>query len=377
MVKRVGKYQLGKTLGEGTFGKVKLGVNVESGAKVAIKVLDKRHLHEQNMTEQIKKEISIMKLIKHKNVVNLIDVLISRTKIYLVLELINGGELFFKLANDGRFPEPLARRYFQQLILGIEYCHMQGVCHRDLKPENLLLHDGDILKVSDFGLSAIYNQGDRLLRTTCGTPNYVAPEVLSDDGYDGFTSDIWSCGVILYVFLAGFLPFEDTNTEELFRKIKRAEFKYPPWFTQPAIQLISKILVADSGDRYTIAQIKDDPWFKVGFDETTETPAVVPVTTIRDLDDQEQTEEEVVEDLPETTGPISMNAFELINFAGAFDLSRMFRRLPPGHSGASQFTSFTSDKPAPVIISRLKEALDELSVKYVADEKSYKVIRTN
>eukprot|EP00002_Diphylleia_rotans_P033990 TRINITY_DN7278_c0_g1_i2.p1 TRINITY_DN7278_c0_g1~~TRINITY_DN7278_c0_g1_i2.p1 ORF type:complete len:185 (+),score=49.14 TRINITY_DN7278_c0_g1_i2:340-894(+) len=109
-----------------------------------------------------------------------------------------------------------------------------------------------------------------------------------------------------------------------------------------------------------------------GFDETTETPAVVPVTTIRDLDDQEQTEEEVVEDLPETTGPISMNAFELINFAGAFDLSRMFRRLPPGHSGASQFTSFTSDKPAPVIISRLKEALDELSVKYVADEKSYK-----
>lgn len=123
------------------------------------------------------------------------------------------------------------------MISGVEYCHAKGICHRDLKPENLLLDEDQILKISDFGLSATLQTGDdnsRLLHTTCGTPNYVAPEVLSDKGYEGTCADIWSCGVILYVFLAGYLPFEESTTELLFRKIQRAQFKYPTWFSPGA-----------------------------------------------------------------------------------------------------------------------------------------------
>ena len=209
MVKKVGKYEIGRTLGEGTFGKVKFAVNTETNERVAIKILDKEKIQKQNMGEQIKKEIAVMKMVKQKHVVNLLEVLASRTKIFIVLELVTGGELFDKIVNVGRFDEPTARKYFRQLISGVEYCHKQGVCHRDLKPENLLLDESEMLKISDFGLSALYgsDHNSTLLHTTCGTPNYVAPEVLADKGYDGFSADVWSCGVILYVLLAGCAPF--------------------------------------------------------------------------------------------------------------------------------------------------------------------------
>jgi serine/threonine protein kinase len=155
-VKRVGKYEIGKTLGEGTFGKVKFAVNTETGEKVAIKILDKEKIQKQNMGAQIKKEISIMKMVKHHNIVKLYEVLASRTKIFIVLELITGGELFDKIVAESRFDEKTARFYFRQLIKGVKYCHNQGVCHRDLKPENLLLDEHSDLKISDFGLSALY-----------------------------------------------------------------------------------------------------------------------------------------------------------------------------------------------------------------------------
>jgi serine/threonine protein kinase len=194
MVKKVGKYEIGKTLGEGTFGKVKYAVNSETDERVAIKVLDKEKIQKQNMGAQIKREISIMKMVRNPHVVVLKEVLASRTKIFIVLELVTGGELFDKIVSEGRFDEKTARFYFRQLVAGVEYCHSQGVCHRDLKPENLLLDENEDLKISDFGLSALYDQSNldetdqsraALLHTTCGTPNYVAPEVLADKGYDG------------------------------------------------------------------------------------------------------------------------------------------------------------------------------------------------
>jgi serine/threonine protein kinase len=196
MVKRVGKYEIGRTLGEGTFGKVKQATNVETGQRVAIKILDKDKIHQQSMGNQIKKEINVMKMVKHKHVVNLLEVLASKTKIFIVLELVTGGELFDKIVSVGRFDEADSRKYFRQLVSGVDYCHRQQVCHRDLKPENLLLDEHELLKISDFGLSALYgtDQDSTLLKTTCGTPNYVAPEVLADKGYSGFASDIWSCG---------------------------------------------------------------------------------------------------------------------------------------------------------------------------------------
>jgi 5'-AMP-activated protein kinase catalytic alpha subunit len=204
------------------------------------------------MADQIKREISIMKLVRHPYVVRLHEVLASRTKIYIILEFITGGELFDKIVHHGRLSEAEARRYFQQLIDGVDYCHSKGVYHRDLKPENLLLDSLGNMKISDFGLSALPEQGVSMLRTTCGTPNYVAPEVLSHKGYKGAPADVWSCGVILYVLIAGYLPFDELDLTTLYSKIDKAEFSCPAWFPVGAKSLIQRILDPNPENRITI-----------------------------------------------------------------------------------------------------------------------------
>ncbi|EOY27625.1 CBL-interacting serine/threonine-protein kinase 23 isoform 5, partial [Theobroma cacao] len=241
---RVGKYELGRTLGEGTFAKVKFARNIETEQNVAIKILDKEKVLKHKMIGQIKREISTMKLIRHPNVIHMYEVMASKTKIYIVLEFVTGGELFDKIASRGRLKEDEARKYFQQLINAVDYCHSRGVYHRDLKPENLLLDANGVLKISDFGLSALPQQvrEDGLLHTTCGTPNYVAPEVINNKGYDGARADLWSCGVILFVLMAGYLPFEDSNLTALYKKIFKADFNCPPWFSSSAKKLIKRIL---------------------------------------------------------------------------------------------------------------------------------------
>ena len=265
--RRVGKYEIGISLGEGTFGKVKKAVNVQTGEVVAIKILDKEKIQKQNMGAQVKKEISIMKLVRHHFVVKLKEVLASKTKIFIVLELVTGGELFDKIVEAQRFDTETARFYFQQLVVGTIFCHNNGVCHRDLKPENLLLDGNQNLKISDFGLSSMYEGGDggpdkvTLLHTTCGTPNYVAPEVLADRGYDGYMADTWSIGVILFVFLAGYLPFDEPTMSALFRKISNADFSYPSWFEDDVKDLLDKILVADPKKRLSLMEITRHPWF--------------------------------------------------------------------------------------------------------------------
>lgn len=272
MVKTVGKYDLYGTLGEGAFGKVKYAVNTETNEAVAIKILDKDKIQARNMGAQIKKEISIMKMINHHYVVGVKDVFATSAKIFIVLEFVGGGELFDKIANEGKLSEDKARFYFRQLVEGLEHCHNNGVCHRDLKPENLLLDTEGNLKISDFGFSTL-NIGDadgdgdaraELLHTTCGTPNYVAPEVLGKDGYDGKKADVWSMGVILYVLLAGYLPFDENTMAGLFQKIKAADFEYPGWFSDEARNLISKVLVPDPQQRARISDLKQHSWFTNG-----------------------------------------------------------------------------------------------------------------
>jgi len=178
--------------------------------------------------------------------------------------------LFDKIANEGKLPEDKARFYFKQLVEGLEHCHNNGVCHRDLKPENLLLDTDGNLKISDFGFSTL-NIGDadgdgntraELLHTTCGTPNYVAPEVLGKDGYDGKKADVWSIGVILYVLLAGYLPFDENTMAALFQKIKNADFEYPDWFSSEARDLLSKILIPDPAHRAKLSDLKNHPWMQ-------------------------------------------------------------------------------------------------------------------
>ncbi|XP_074584208.1 CBL-interacting protein kinase 9-like [Curcuma longa] len=356
---RVGKYELGRTLGEGSFAKVKYARNVQTGDSVAIKILDKHHVLRHKMVEQIKREISTMKLIKHPNVVQIHEVIASKTKIYIVLELVDGGELFDKIVNHGKLKEDEARRYFQQLINAVDYCHSRGVYHRDLKPENLILDSFGVLKVSDFGLSAFAPQirEDGLLHTTCGTPNYVAPEVLNDKGYDGTTSDIWSCGVILFVLMAGYLPFDEPNIMNLYKKISKADYSFPAWFSSGAKKLITRILDPNPLTRITIPEILADEWFKKGY----KPPSFEHGEDVS-LDDIDavfnNSEEHLVTEKKEK--PESMNAFELISRSQGFNLGNLFEKQM---GLVKRETRFTSQHPPNEIISKLEEAAKPLGFK--------------
>ncbi|ONK72774.1 uncharacterized protein A4U43_C04F23070 [Asparagus officinalis] len=348
---RVGKYELGRTLGEGSFAKVKYARNTQTNDSVAIKILDKNQLLKHKMVEHIKREISTMKLIKHPNVVQLHEVMASKTKIYIVLEFVQGGELFDKIVNNGKLKEDEARRYFQQLINAVDYCHSRGVYHRDLKPENLLLDSFGVLKVSDFGLSTFSPQirEDGLLHTTCGTPNYVAPEVLDDKGYNGAASDIWSCGVILFVLMAGYLPFDEPSLMGLYKKIWRADFSFPSWFSSGAKKLLKRILDPNSHTRITIPDILKDDWFKNGY----KIPDFEQGEEVN-LDDVDavfsDSQEHLVTERKEK--PESMNAFALISQSAGFNLGNLFEQ----QTGlVKRETRFTSQRPANEIMSKLEE----------------------
>ncbi|PHT68482.1 CBL-interacting protein kinase 33 [Capsicum annuum] len=364
--RRVGKYEIGRTIGEGTFAKVKFARNSETGEPVAIKILDKDKVLKHKMAEQLKREIATMKLIRHPHVVQLYEVLASKTKIFIVLEFVTGGELFDKIVNHGRMHEKEARKYFQQLINAVDYCHSRGVYHRDLKPENLLLDASGNLKVSDFGLSALSQQvrDDGLLHTTCGTPNYVAPEVLNDHGYDGTTADLWSCGVILFVLLAGYLPFDDSNLMNLYKKISAAEFSCPPWMSFGAMKLITRILDPNPMTRITIAEILEDEWFKKDYK--------YPVFNEKEdvnLDDVEavfkDSEEHHVTEKKEEQ-PTPMNAFELISMSKGLNLGNLF-----DEQEFKRETRFTSKCSANEIISKIEEAAKPLG--FDVHKKNYKM----
>ncbi|KAL3536658.1 hypothetical protein ACH5RR_000024 [Cinchona calisaya] len=364
---RVGPYELGKTLGEGSFAKVKFANNVVTGDSVAIKIIDRHRVLRHKMVEQIKREISTMKLIKHPNVLRLIEVMASKTKIYIVLEYVDGGELFDRIAKYGRLKEDEARRYFQQLINAVDYCHSRGVYHRDLKPENLLLDSFGTLKVSDFGLSAFSQQvqEDGLLHTACGTPNYVAPEVLTDKGYDGTSSDIWSCGIILFVLMAGYLPFNDQNLMALYRKIQKAEFSFPTWFSSSSRKLIKSILDPNPLSRITIPEILENDWFKRGYE-----PPKFEQEEGVNLDDIDavfnDSEEHLVTERKEK--PVSMNAFELISRSQSFNLENLFEKQM---GFVKRETRFTSKCPANEIISKIEETAKPLG--FNVQKKNYKM----
>lgn len=276
---RVGKYTLGETLGEGAFGKVKLGVDASAtgrGAEYAIKIMEKTHIEKHGLTLQVRREIAVMKAMRHPNIVNLHEVLNSSKKLYMVMDLVTGGELFDAVAAVGRLSEAAARSYFQQLIDGISYCHSRKVYHRDLKPENLLLSgDRRTLKITDFGLASIKaaNAESELLHTVMGSPHYIAPEIITSakDGYDGSKVDIWACGIILYGMLAGALPFDGDGTRALYRAIVSDPVSFPKHFSYDVIKLLRAMLHKDPAKRAGSDDVRSYPWFKVDYD-----PAQVP-----------------------------------------------------------------------------------------------------
>ncbi|KAM7259572.1 hypothetical protein ACFE04_015313 [Oxalis oulophora] len=338
------RYEVGRLLGQGTFAKVYYARSIQTNQSVAIKVIDKDKVLKVGLMDQIKREITVMRIAKHPNILQLYEVMATKTKIFFVVEHAKGGELFNKIAK-GRLRENIARKYFIQLINAVDYCHSRGVYHRDIKPENLLLDENENLKVSDFGLSALAEckHDDGLLHTTCGTPAYVAPEVIKRKGYDGAKADVWSCGVVLFVMLAGYLPFQDSNLMELYRKIGKAEFKYPSSFPQEVRRLLAKILDPNPKTRISISKIKESPWFRKGLSKQNKTENECQITSFDD-DDSVQLSK--------------FNAFDLISLSAGFDLSGLFEDNP-----RKKELKFTSRQPASVIISKLVDTAKQVGLK--------------
>ncbi|AET37316.1 protein kinase GIN4 Ecym_1058 [Eremothecium cymbalariae DBVPG len=273
---RIGPWMLGETLGVGSTGKVLMAQNVQTGQIAAVKIISKSIFNAQGSTfvgsndpdvlpYGIEREITIMKLLNHPNVLRLYDVWETSTDLYMVLEYVEKGELFNLLIERGPLPENEAVRFFRQIIIGISYCHALGIVHRDLKPENLLLDHKFNIKLADFGMAALESK-DKLLETSCGSPHYAAPEIVSGLPYHGFESDVWSCGVILYALLTGRLPFDedDGNIRKLLLKVQSGEFEMPDKdeISIEAQDLIAKILTVDPSGRIKTREILKHPLLK-------------------------------------------------------------------------------------------------------------------
>ena len=253
-------YSIGRTIGKGTFGKVKLGTHTLTGEKVAVKILEKEKIKDTSDVERVSREIKILKLVRHPNVISLYEIIETPKQLYLIMEYACGGELFNYIVARTRLKESQACLFLQQLLSGVEYLQRLGVVHRDLKPENLLLDENNNLKIVDFGLSNLY-KSEELLKTACGSPCYAAPEMIAGKRYHGSRVDVWSCGVVLFAMLCGYLPFEDPNTSSLYKKILGGEYRCGAWVSAEAQDILKKILNTNPEGRYTVEMIRNHPWY--------------------------------------------------------------------------------------------------------------------
>jgi len=315
----ISNYDIGKEIGSGAFGTVNIAQHRTNGEKVAVKCISKNRIQRRNMGAQVKKEITTMKRLDHPNIVGIREVLMSNSHLYLVLEYCGGGELFTKIATRGKLSENVTKRYFRQIMGAVKFCHNLFVCHRDIKPENILLDAHDNVKIADFGFAAIMepepgsdmgeivdDQNTRLsiidedcehigpieplcdftpdsrtsdspkpnkfrnlpskrmqkMSTMCGTTQYMAPEIVNRDSYRGDKADIWSCGIVLFVLLAGYLPFDSHDSEIVFQKIKAGKFEIPRSVSDLARDVITKMLTANPLFRPGAKTILDHKWLQ-------------------------------------------------------------------------------------------------------------------
>ncbi|CAI0452568.1 unnamed protein product [Linum tenue] len=305
---RIGRYELGKLLGLGTLAKVRFARNTETGENVAIKIIDKEKVLKRQMITQIKREIVTMKHLRHPNVIRTHEA-------------------------EGKLREVAARKYFQQLVTAVDFCHSRGVYHRDLKPENLLLDASQVLKVSGFGWSAL--------------PQQVS--VLHNKGYDGAKADVWSCGVILFVLLAGYLPFDSNNIAVLYKKFVTADYLSPHWFSNSVAELIRRILDPNASTRISTAEIIENEWFQKEYEP--------PVFEQADfgLDDVDSFFNDSSDTRNFVVAP--MNPSELMSTSQSLDLSSPFeKQMELG----KRETGFASKRSANDIMTQIEAAATSL-----------------
>ena len=265
-MEKISDFILSKDIGEGYFGKVKLGIFKPTNEKYAIKIINKK-LMKIKMKKSKFKEIDITKKFNHINVIYVYKVIDTPENYYIVMEYCKNGELFEYISKKERLDEDEASAFFYQIINGVEYIHSKGIAHRDLKLENLLLTEDNIIKIIDFGLSHEFN-GKDLLKTKCGSPSYASPELIAQPFYDGFKSDIWCCGIILYAMLCGYLPFDGDEDKDgkdvLFKNIIEGNLEFPKFISELAKDLIIRLLNVDAKERISIPEIKKHPFYLKG-----------------------------------------------------------------------------------------------------------------
>lgn len=260
--KAIGNYLLGETIGEGTFGKVKLCTHIPTNARYAVKILPREQINTSKKV-LICREISILSKLKHPNIIGFKEILKTPKHFYLVMEYCPCGELFSLVSKKKQIPEEEASFYFYQLINGLEFLHSKGIVHRDIKLENVLLLSNGMIKIIDFGLSNYFTE-NMLLKSSCGSPSYAAPEMLLRKGYDGRSIDIWCSGIILFGMLCGFLPFRGHDDQSLFDKIINGKYSFPNNVSLMAKSLIKKLLTTDFEQRIKIDQIKKNNFYVKG-----------------------------------------------------------------------------------------------------------------
>jgi len=257
-------YEIKQELGRGAFSVVKLGISKKTKDKVAIKIIDKKNVG-KDYEKNLKMEMAILQKVHHPNIIALIEMSDTEDKLYFVMELVTGGELFDRIVEKGSYSEEDAKELVRKIVSAVEYLHGKGIAHRDLKPENLLvksLENDTEVKIADFGLSKIIDQ-EKMMQTACGTPGYVAPEVLLAEGY-GPEVDMWSIGVITYILLCGFPPFYSESVPEVFEQIMKAEYDYPAEYwdeiSDEAKDFIDHLLVVDVKKRLNAKQALQHKW---------------------------------------------------------------------------------------------------------------------
>ena len=262
----IGDYLLNEEIGSGGFAKLVEAIHIPTGEKVAVKIMDKEQIFAEPLNlNRIQREIAILKIVRHKNIIKLYELMETPEKIYIVMEYCNGGELFDYIVSKQHLTERQACRFFQEIINCLEYLHSLNIVHRDIKPENLLLNkikNKINLKLIDFGISNCYTM-DKLLTTPCGTASYAPPEMHKGEEYYGLLSDIWSAGVVLYAMVFGYLPFCEDDEDININNIIEGNYEIPEEASPELADLLMHLLDINPLTRYDLDQIKEHPWFNM------------------------------------------------------------------------------------------------------------------